>query len=90
MEREYLVDWDVWNAQSQSYETEGLCDWVYADCEEDAIDLMMISIIENCDDWDIEKDGDVLKLHHEFYDRHEDRMIVTNLEYHNFRIHPTE
>ena len=86
--KKYLVDWDVWNAQSQLYETEGLCDWSYAESEEEAIDLMIDHVIENCDDWDIERDGDVLKLHHEWYDRHEDRMIVTNLEYRNFRARP--
>ena len=90
MEKEYLVDWDVWNAQSQSYEAESMCDWVYTDSEEDAIDLMMDIIVDYRDDWDVERDGDVLKLHHERYDRHEDRTIVKDLEYRNFRIHATE
>ena len=90
MEREYLVDWDVWNAQTGMYESEGLSDFAYAESEEEAIDLMVDHIIENCDDWDIEKDGDVLKLHHEWYDRHEDRTIVKDLEYRNFRIRPTD
>ena len=88
--KEYLVDWDVWNAQTEMYEPEGLSDFAYADSPELAIDLMIDHIIENCDDWDIEKDGDVLKLQHERYDRHEDRMIVTNLEYRNFRVRSTE
>lgn len=90
MEKQYLVDWDVWNVQTGTYEPEGLCDYVYADSPEEAIDLMMDYIIENSDDWDIEQDGDILKCHHERYDRHEDRMIITDLEYRNFRIRPTE
>ena len=64
MEKQYLIEWDVWNAQSQTYETDGLCDWSYADSPELAIDLMMDHIIESRDDWDIERDDDVLKLHH--------------------------
>ena len=91
MEKEYLVDWDVWNAGSQTYEAESLCDWSYADSPELAIDLMIDHIIENCDDWDVERESyDVLKLHHERYDRHEDRVVETNLEYRNFRVRPTE
>ena len=90
MKREYLVEWDVWNEQSQTYEPESLCDFAYADSPELAVDIMMDFIVENCDDWDIEKDGDVLKLHHEWYDRHEDRTIVKDLEYRNFRIRPTK
>ena len=90
MEKQYLVDWDVWNAQTQTYEPEGMCDYAYAESEEEAVELMMDYIIENCDDWDIERDGDALKLHHERYDRHEDRTIVKDLEYRNFRIRPTD
>ena len=91
MEKQYLVDWDVWNARTQTYEPEGLCDWVYADDEEEAVDLMMGYIIENSDGWDIERESyDVVKLHREEYDPHEDRIVETSLEYRNFRIHPTE
>ena len=90
MEKQYLVDWDVWNAQTQTYVDEGLCDWVYTDDEADAVELMVDYIIENSDDWDIEQDGDILKCHHERYDRHNDRVISQDLEYRNFRVRPTE
>ena len=88
--KKYLVDWDIWNAQSQSYETEGRCDWSQADSEEEAIDLMMDFIADYRDDWDIERDGDILKLHHEFYNRHEDCIVEKDLEYRNFRVRSTE
>ena len=90
MEKQYLVEWDVWNAQTGAYETEGLCDWVWADSPDLAIGLMMDHIMEDSDDWDIEQDGDIIKCHHERYDRHEDRIIVTDLEYRNFRIRTTD
>ena len=90
MEREYLVEWDVWNAQTQTYEPESLCDFAYAESEGEAIDLVMDFIIDYRDEWDIERDDDILKLHHEFYNRHEDRIVNTDLEYRNFRVYPIE
>lgn len=91
MKKEYLVDWDVWNAKTETYEPEGLNDFAYADSPEEAIEIMMDHIIENCDeDWYVERYGDILKLCHEYYDRHEDRIIVTDLEYRNFHIRTTD
>lgn len=90
MTKQYSVDWDVWNVQTGTYEPEGLNDFVYADSPEEAIEIMMDYIIENSDDWYVERYDDVLKLHHERYDRHEDRLIETDLEYRNFRIHTTD
>ena len=88
--KKYLVDWDVWNAQSQSYETEGLSDFAYAESKEEAIDLMMDFIVDYRDEWNVYRDGDVLKLHHEWYNRYEDRIVEKDLEYRNFRVHLTE
>ena len=89
MEKQYLVDWDVWNVQTQTYEPEGLCDWAYAESEEEAINLMMDYIIENSDDWDIDREGEVLKLSHEYHDS-ANRLFAQNLEYRNFHIHITD
>ena len=88
--KEYLIEWDVWNAQTQTYEPESLCDFAYADSPELAIDIMMDYVCESDDNWTADRDNDVVYLHHERYDRHEDRTIVKDLEYRNFRIRPTE
>ena len=88
--KKYLVEWTVWNAKTQTYEPENLCDFAYAESDEEAIDLVMDFIIDYRDEWDIERDDDILKLHHEFYNRHEDYIVNTDLEYRNFRVYPIE
>lgn len=89
MEKQYLVEWDVWNAQTQTYEAEGMCDFAYADSPEEAIEIMMDHIMEDSDDWYVKRCDGVLKLHHEYRDS-ANRLFVQNLEYRNFHIRTTD